>query len=82
MEFYKRYVDVVVLNTAEGGIKPLCLVWSNGRKYPIDKVYTQQRRASRVGGIGICFECRFGNARRNLFYEENRHRWFIESEKP
>ena len=80
MEYYKRYVDVIVLQTKEGELKPLALVWDNGRQYEVDKVYSTERRASRVGGCGIRYDCRICGARRNLFFERNR--WFIESTKP
>lgn len=82
VELYKRYVDVIVRFTKKSDIIPLSIVWSDGREYKIDKVYTKQKRASQVGGIGICFSCRISGQRRNLFYEEDRGRWFIESEKP
>lgn len=82
MEYYKRYTDVIARFTKKADIIPLAVVWSDGREYPIDKVYSHEQRASQVGGVGICFDCRICGQRRNLFYEEDQHRWFIESEKP
>ena len=80
MEYYKRYVDMIAMNTKDGELKPLAIIWGDGRKYEVDKVYSTERRASRVGGCGIRYDCRICGVRRNLFFERNR--WFIESTKP
>ena len=35
----KTYVDVIVLNSKDGKLKPLAILWHNGIKYSIDKIY-------------------------------------------
>ncbi len=80
MEFYKRYVDVIVKQTKNGNIVPLYVCWENGRSYQIDKIISKERRASQVGGCGLRFVCMISGQRRNLFLEKNR--WFIESLQP
>jgi hypothetical protein len=73
----KHYVDVIVLNRKDGKIMPLALVWSNGVRYPIDKVSQVTRAASTLsGGTGIRYTCRIQNQERYLYFEEDR--WFIE----
>ena len=73
----KQYVDVIVLNRKDGQLKPLAIVWSNGVKYPIDKISQVTRAASTLsGGTGIRYTCRIQNHDRYLYLEEDR--WFIE----
>ncbi|MDD2591222.1 MAG: hypothetical protein PHP11_06860 [Erysipelotrichaceae bacterium] len=73
----KIYVDVVTIHYKSGSIKPLFIVWSNGQKYPIDKVKNICRAASlKAGGCGIRYTCIINNQERYLFLEENK--WFIE----
>lgn len=80
MEYYKRYVDVIVKQTKNGNIVPLYVCWENGKNYQIDKIVSRERRASQVGGCGLRFVCLIRGQRRNLYLEKNR--WFIESLQP
>lgn len=76
----KIYVDVILLNTKEGKLKPLAIVWANGVKYTIDKVTQITRAASTVaGGTGLRFTCYIQGQSRYLFMEEDR--WFIEKKE-
>ncbi len=76
----KIYVDVVVLNTKEGQIKPLMIIWKNGIKYAIDKVSQVTRAASTIaGGTGIRYTCQIQGQQRYLFLEEDK--WFIEKKE-
>lgn len=80
MELYKRYVDVILKQTKTGDIQPMYVCWDNGMKYSIDKILSCARRASVVGGCGICYVCMICGQRRNLYLEKDR--WFIESTQP
>lgn len=76
----KLYVDVIVLNTKEGQIKPLMIVWQNGVKYAIDKISQVTKAASTIaGGTGIRYTCQIQGQQRYLFLEEDR--WFIEKKE-
>lgn len=76
----KIYVDVITLNTKEGKIKPLAIVWANGVKYTIDKVTQITKAASTIaGGTGLRFTCFIQGQSRYLFLEEDR--WFIEKKE-
>ncbi len=76
----KIYIDVIVLNTKDGQIKPLAIVWLNGVKYAIDKVSQISRAASTLaGGAGIRYTCQIQGKSRYLFLEEDR--WFIEKKE-
>lgn len=80
MKIYKRYVDVVVLNSKQAKLTPLFIVWDNNIKYPIDKILQIKKAHSSVGGGGIMYLCLIQNQRRKLYFE--RDRWFIESFTP
>jgi len=76
----KIYVDVITLNTKEGKVKPLAIVWANGVKYTIDKVTQITKAASTIaGGTGLRFTCFIQGQSRYLFLEEDR--WFIEKKE-
>lgn len=74
---YKVYVTVYARFTADGDMEPFCLEWTDGRRYPIDRITDRRRAASRkAGGCGIRYVCMIKNKRVELFYEEN-YRWFV-----
>ena len=66
---YKAYVEVVADFSSDGRMKPLRLVWEDGRKYDIDKILRVDRCASlKAGGAGIRYVCRILGQRVELFY--------------
>lgn len=74
----RRYVDVVCLNEKSGKVKPLYIVWDDGKKYPIDKIIQIIPAASlKSGGIGLRYTCQIGLNFRYLFFCEGK--WFVES---
>lgn len=79
-EFYKRYIDVVVVMKKNRQMIPMKLIWENGQIYSIDKVLRVEPRASQVGGGGIRYEVKICGQMRYLFFEKDR--WFIESFRP
>ena len=51
MRLYKRYVEVIVLTSKEGKLKPLYLIWDGeeGKEsFRIDKIYNIRKAASQV----------------------------------
>ena len=79
---YKAYVEVVADFSSDGKMKPLCLIWEDGRKYEIDRILRVDRCASlKAGGAGIRYVCRILGQRVELFYEENGF-WFVNRKTP
>ncbi len=73
----KKYVDMVVLQYKSGTIKPLYVVWEDGRKYEIDKVLDIRPSANlNVGGRGIKYTCKIQGYIRELYLENDK--WFLE----
>lgn len=74
----KVYVEVTADFSPDGAIRPLSLVWEDGRTFGIDRVLRIQRAASRkAGGAGIRYSCMIRGQEMQLYYEGN-GRWFVE----
>ena len=78
---YKAYVEVIADFSSDGRMKPLRLIWEDGRAYNIDRILRVDRCASlKAGGAGIC---RILGQKVELYYEENGF-WFVnrKNQKP
>lgn len=63
-------------------MKPLRLIWEDGRKYNVDSILRVDRCASlKAGGAGIRYVCRILGQRVELYYEENGF-WFVNRKTP
>lgn len=83
MEYEKIYVEAVVRFPEGGGMRPLYIVWEDGRKYAIDRVKSVERAPARVPSVlPLRFSCEMGDRQRFLYFEEDSFRWFVERESP
>ena len=79
---YKAYVEVIADFSADGRMKPLRLIWEDGRKYDVDCILRVDRCASlKAGGAGIRYVCRIQGQPVELYYEENGF-WFVSRKVP
>lgn len=77
----KRYVEVLASTDEEGRVTPVAVTWEDGRKFEIDRVLDMRQAASlKVGGTGVRYLVRIGQATTYLFYEDPR--WFVEEKMP
>ena len=68
--------------SADGRMKPLRLIWEDGRKYDVDRILRVDRCASlKAGGAGIRYVCRIQGQPVELYYEENGF-WFVSRKVP
>ncbi len=82
-EGYRVYVDVNVLYHDDGYVQPLSVKWEDGTEYPVDRVLSFCRCASRkAGGTGIMYLCRVGTHEIHLYFDDFRHRWYLEAREP
>ena len=82
MGYEKVYVETIVRFAADGGMRPLCIVWEDGRKYKIDRVKFAERAPARVSSVlPVRYTCLFGGRERCLYFEEAEKRWFVERER-
>ena len=73
----KRYVEVVARFDEDGSITPLSITWEDGRTFEIDQILGHRHAASlKVGGTGMRYLIRIGNATTYLFHEDPR--WYVE----
>jgi len=74
----KVFVEIVAEYTHEGAIRPLAILWDDGRVFEIDKITDICRAASlKSGGAGIRYTITVKNKQRYLYLDEDH--WFIES---
>ena len=82
----KVYVNVLASFDTNGRLRPLALLWEDGRKYRIDQVLDVRSAASlRAGGQGDRYTIRVGSRESFLFFERSPAvagvelgRWFVE----
>ncbi len=82
----KVYVDVIVAFDKMGSLKPLQLIWEDGKKFNIDRVLdVRPAAAMKAGGQGDRYTVRIQGKESFLFFERNPlnggmtpGRWFVE----
>lgn len=73
----KRYVEVIARHAEDGTVRPLSIVWEDGRSFEVERVLDVRRAASlKVGGTGVRYVVRIRGRETYLFYENPR--WFVE----
>ncbi|SMD07377.1 hypothetical protein [Sporomusa malonica] len=73
----KVHIEVVAKHDIEGIIRPLSLIWKDGRQFSIDRVLDVRMAASlKAGGQGMRYTCKVAGKQVCLFCDEGR--WFIE----
>lgn len=76
----KVYVDVYAKFNKDGSLRPLQIVWEDGRKYTVDRVLKIERCASRkAGGAGIMYTCMVEGKQSHLFFEVDK--WFLDKKE-
>ncbi|MEG6585724.1 hypothetical protein [Dendrosporobacter sp. 1207_IL3150] len=73
----KKFVTIIAQHESNGTIKPLKILWSDGRTFTIDRVLDIRQAASlKAGGWGIRYTCKVHGKEVYLFCDEGK--WFIE----
>ena len=73
----RKNIAMIVKMDESGFVTPLTLIWSNGKKYEIDKVLDIRKKASlKGGGMGIRYTCRIKTQERFVWLDE--YTWFVE----
>lgn len=77
----KRYVKVTSVTDEDGFVTPVSVTWEDGRVYEIDRILDRRQAASlKVGGTGMRYLVRIGQATTYLFHEDPR--WYVEAKVP
>ncbi len=74
----KRYVEVESRTDEDGNVTPLAVIWSDGVRYPIDRVLDCRQACSlKTGGTGMRYTIKVNGRSTYLFFEGPR--WFVEA---
>lgn len=78
IQYERKYVDVILLNRADGSKRPMYVVWEDGIKYEIDRIKHICKAAStKVGGTGLRYTIVVNGQETFIFEDDNR--WFVEA---
>ena len=73
----KVFVEVTAKHDLNGSIRPLTIIWEDGRVFEVDRLLdVRQAPSLKSGGLGIRYTCRICNKEVYLFDDEGK--WFIE----
>lgn len=79
MEYERVNVETVVRFAKDGGMRPLYIVWEDGRTYEIERIRFIERAPARVSAVlPVRFTCVMGGTDKYLYYEAGSQRWFVE----
>lgn len=78
-KYKKVYIDVNVRITKEGMIRPMSIVWVDGKQYKVDRIkYITPRASTKVGGRGMMYDVVIMGKERCLYDEDGK--WFVEAQ--
>lgn len=79
MRYEKVYVEVYAKFIREGGVRPLEIIWIDGKRYLIDKIKFIERAPAKVGGVGVKrYVVIIEGLEKHLYFEKDGERWFVE----
>ena len=82
MEYEKIYVETLVRFPAEGGMRPVAVIWENGSRFEIDRIKFIDRAPARVSAVmPMRYTCVMGGREKYLYFEEEGLRWLVERER-
>ena len=72
-----KEISVIAVFNQTGNVKPLSIVWDDGRQFPIDEIMDVRKAASHKNGIiGLRYRCRIRNRVIHLYRDEDK--WIME----
>lgn len=81
MYYEKIYLNVVAEFSAVGGLRPIVIVWQDGKRYIIDRIKSVDRAPCKSGGVlTIRYTIEVSGQTKLLYYERANERFFVERE--
>ena len=72
---HREYVDVVARFGRDGSLEPVCVLWKDGRAFPVDEVVSQVPYGRPAHGRRTaCYHVRFGGHETELYLERREPR--------
>ena len=73
----RKNVTMIAKMDEYGFVTPLTLIWSDGKKFDIDKVVDIRKKASlKGGGMGLRYTCVIKNQEKYIWLDD--YTWFVE----
>ena len=67
---HREYVDVVARFGRDGAIEPVCVMWRDGRSFPVDEVIDAGAFGTEMRGVQTArYTVRFGRRETELYLE-------------
>ncbi len=83
MRFEKVYVQVAATFLREGGLRPTALIWSDGRKFFVERVTEVATAPPHVASVfPVRYTCLIEGREKYLWFEPQNMRWFVELALP
>ena len=75
-----RYVAVRAVTDVDGTVIPKCILWDDGRRFPIERVLeARPARSTKAGGPGTRYLIRVGKRTTYLYFDGTR--WYVEPKR-
>lgn len=76
----KTYIEVLARFDTDGKIAPVAVLWRDGRRYDVTKIYTSRVVPPRGEAFyPVLYDCEISGFRRRLYYEPETGKWFVEA---
>ena len=77
--YRKICVEVFAKFSPDGGVRPVELVWADGKRYPIERIRFVERVPARVEALlPVRYTCLVHGREKYLYFEPEKMRWFVE----
>ena len=79
MAYEKVYAEMIVKFSISGQMRPMEIIWEDGKSYQIERVKKVERAPAKVGALIVKrYSVTIGGQERYLYFEETEKRWFVE----
>lgn len=83
MHYAKVCVEVAARFLRDGGLRPVAVLWEDGRRYEVQRVKFIERAPAHVSAVlPVRYTCVIAGAEKELWFEPEELRWFVEVKSP
>lgn len=83
MHYAKVCVEVAARFLRDGGLRPVALLWEDGRRYEVQRVKFIERAPAHVNAVlPVRYTCVIAGKEKELWFEPEELRWFVEVKSP
>ncbi len=81
MDYYEKvYITVYLKTDTDGRSKPVCIEWTNGKRFLIDKIIDERNAPPEHTGAILTrkFKVQINGQEKIIYYETQTNKWFVE----